>query len=127
LQIVNAAAKTFDEEHNVDAEYITKATGNAGDFILWAWGVGASRVTKTSFSIDPNDIDLKPFKTQCHQACISTVGAAWTAPNALPPLPQGDQTYLAVLGLLNTTISRQSDQQEEQNKILEKQVNHMID
>jgi hypothetical protein len=31
-----------------------------------------------------------------------------------------------VLGLLNTTIYRQLDQQQEQNKILEKQVNHMI-
>jgi hypothetical protein len=127
ITIVNAAAKTFDEEHNADAEYITKVTENAGDFILWAWGVRASRVTKTSFSIDPNDIDLELFKIQRYQACISTVCAAWTAvPNGLPPLPQGDQTNLAALGLLNTTISRQSDQQEEQNKILEKQVNHMI-
>ncbi len=32
-----------------------------------------------------------------------------------------------MLGLLNTTISQQLDQQEEQNKILEKQVNHIID
>jgi hypothetical protein len=93
---------------------------------FWAWGVGAGRVTKTSFSINPNNTDLKPFKTQRHQACISTVGAAWAVPNGLSLLLQGDQTNLAVLGLLNTTISRQLDQQEEQNKILEKQVNHMI-
>jgi hypothetical protein len=126
IAIVNAAAKTLDKEHDADAEYITKATDNAEDFILWAWGVGASRVTKTSFSIDPNNTDLEPFKTQRYQACILTVGAAWTVPNGLPPLLQGDQTNLAVLGLLNTTISQQSDQQEEQNNILEKQVNHMI-
>ncbi len=86
IAIVNAAAKNFDEEHDADAEYITKATDNAVDFILWAWGVGAGRVTKTSFSINPNDTNLKPFKTQHHQACISTVGAAWTVPNSLPPL-----------------------------------------
>jgi hypothetical protein len=127
IAIVNAAAKTFDKEHDADAEYITKATDNAEDFILWAWGVGDGRVTKASFSINPNNTGLKPFKTQRHQACILTVGAAWTVPNGLPPLLQGDQTNLTVLGLLNTTISRQSDQQEEQNKILEKQVNHMID
>jgi hypothetical protein len=127
IAVVNAVAKTFDKEHDADAEYITKATDNVEDFILWAWGVGAGRVTKTSLSIDPNNTDLKPFKTQCHQACILTVGAAWTVPNGLPPLLQGDQTNLAVLGLLNTAISRQLDQQEEQNKILEKQVNHMID
>ncbi len=106
IAIVNAAAKTFDEEHDADAEYITKVTDNADDFILWAWGVGAGRFTKTSFSINPNDTDLKPFKTQFYQACISTVGAAWTVPNGLPPLLQGDQTNLAVLGLLNTTTSR---------------------
>ncbi len=126
IAIVNAAAKTFNKKHNADAEYITKAIENAGNFILWSWGVRASRVTKTSFSIDPNNTDLEPFKTQCHQACISTVGAAWTVPNGLPSLLQGDQTNLAVLGHLNTTISQRSDQQEEQNKILEKQVNHMI-
>jgi hypothetical protein len=33
---------------------------------------------------------------------------------------------MAVLGLLNTTISRQADKQEEQNKILTKQLKHMI-
>ncbi len=64
---VNAAAKTFDKDHDADAEYITKVTDNAGDFILWAWGVGAGRVTKTSFSINPNNTNLEPLKTQCHQ------------------------------------------------------------
>jgi hypothetical protein len=34
IAIVNTAAKTFDKEHNADAEYITKGTNNAGDFIL---------------------------------------------------------------------------------------------
>jgi hypothetical protein len=33
---------------------------------------------------------------------------------------------MAVLGLLNTTILRQADKQEEQNKILTKQLKHMI-
>jgi hypothetical protein len=37
IAIVNAAAKTFDKEHGADAEYITKAPDNAGDFVLWAW------------------------------------------------------------------------------------------
>ncbi len=102
-------------------------TDNAGDFILWAWGVGADRVTKTGFSIDPNDTNLELFKTQCHQTHISAANTARTAvPNGLPPFPQGDQANLAVLGLLNTTISQQADQQEDQNKILEKQVNHLI-
>jgi hypothetical protein len=85
IAIVSTVAKTFNKHHDADAEYITKATDNAGDFILWAWGVGAGRVTKTSFSINPNNTDLKPFKTQRHQACISTVSAAWTVPNGLPP------------------------------------------
>ena len=34
IAVVNAVAKTFDKEHNADAEYITKGTNNAGDFIL---------------------------------------------------------------------------------------------
>ncbi len=34
---------------------------------------------------------------------------------------------MAVLGLLNTTILRQADVQEEQNKILTKQLKHMIE
>jgi hypothetical protein len=103
-------------------------TDNAGDFILWAWGVGAGRVTKTSFSIDPNDTDLELFKTQRHQTHISAANIAWTAvPNSLSPFPQGYQANLTMLGLLNTTISRQADQQEDQNNILEKQVNHLIE
>jgi hypothetical protein len=85
IAVVNAAAKTFDKEHDVDAEYITKATDNAGDFILWAWGVGAGRVTKTSFSIDQNNTNLELFKTQCHQTHISAANTAWTAvPNGTP-------------------------------------------
>ncbi len=128
IAVVNTAAKTFNKEHYADADYITKATDNAGDFILWAWGVGAGRVTKTSFSIDPNDTGLELFITQCHQTHISAINTAWTAvPNGLPPFPQGYQANLAVLGLLNTPISRQADQQEDQNKILEKQVNHLIE
>jgi hypothetical protein len=87
IAIVNAAAKTFDKEHDADAEYITKATDNAGDFILWEWEIGAGRVTKTSFSIDPNNTNLEPFKTQRHQACISAVGAAWTVPNSQTVYP----------------------------------------
>jgi hypothetical protein len=39
IAIVNAAAKIFDKEQDADAEYITKATDNEGDFILWAWRV----------------------------------------------------------------------------------------
>jgi hypothetical protein len=34
---------------------------------------------------------------------------------------------MALLGLLNTTILRQADKQEEQNKILTKQLDHMIE
>jgi hypothetical protein len=63
IAVVNAAAKIFDKEHNAYAEYITKATDNAGDFIIWARCVRAGRVTKTSFSIDPNNTNLKLFKT----------------------------------------------------------------
>jgi hypothetical protein len=62
IAVVNAAAKTFNKEHNADAEYITKVTDNAGDFMIWGWGVGAGGVTKTSFSIDPNDTDLESSK-----------------------------------------------------------------
>ena len=55
-------------------------------------------------------------------------GVTWAAvPGELPPLPAADLSNTAVLGLLNTTISRQADEQEEQKKILTKQLEHMIE
>jgi hypothetical protein len=42
----------------------------------------------------------------------------------MPSPPAVDN--LAVLGLLNTTISRQAEEQEEQNKLLSKELEHMI-
>ncbi len=42
----------------------------------------------------------------------------------MPPRPAVDN--LAVLGLISTTISRQADEQEEWNKLLSKQLEHMI-
>jgi hypothetical protein len=55
-------------------------------------------------------------------------GVTWAAvPGGLPPLPAADLSNTAVLGLLNIMISRQADEQEEQNKILTKQLEHMIE
>jgi hypothetical protein len=118
----------FDREHDEDPEYITSAENHAGDFILWAWGIGAGQVDATSFIFNPTDIDLKRFTSERHQACIiPSVGVTWAAvPGGLPPPPAADPSNMAVLGLLNTTISCQADEQEEQNKILTEQLKHMI-
>jgi hypothetical protein len=75
-----------------------------------------------------SDIDLKRFTSERHQACIiPSVGVTWAAvPGGLPPPPAADPSNMAVLGLLNTMILHQADKQEEQNKILTKQLEHMI-
>jgi hypothetical protein len=128
ITVDNAAATAFDLEHEEDENYVTSAADHAGDFILWAWGIGADQVSAVSIIFDPTDIDLERFKTKRHQACIApSRGVTWAAvPGGLPPLPAADLSNTAVLGLLNTTISRQADEQEEQNKILTKQLEHMI-
>jgi hypothetical protein len=108
-------AQAFDQDHNSDKEYITLAVDHVDDFIFWAWGVGASRVSKTKFAIDPNNNDLCHFHIEHHQACISIPRVARAA-GVMPPPPAVNN--LAVLGLLNTTISCQADKQEEQNKLL---------
>jgi hypothetical protein len=41
ITVVNAAATVFNEEHEEYEDYITSAADHAGDFILWAWGIGA--------------------------------------------------------------------------------------
>jgi hypothetical protein len=41
ITVVNAAATAFDLEHEEDENYITSAADHAGDFILWAYGIGA--------------------------------------------------------------------------------------
>ena len=129
ITVINAAATAFDLEHEEDENYITSAADHAGDFILWAWGIGADRVSTISIIFDPTDIELDRFKIERHQACITPLrGVTWAAvPGGLPPLPAADLSNTAVLGLLNTTISCQADEQEEQNKILTKQLEHMIE
>ena len=129
ITIVNAAATVFDEEHWDDDNYITNAEDHAGDFLLWSWAVGAGRVSATSCIFDPTDIDLERFIIERHQACIiPSGGVTWAAiPGGLPPPPAADITSTAVFGLLNTTLSRQADKQEEQNKILSNQLEHMIE
>ena len=116
-------------KHEEDENYVTSATDHTGDFIIWAWGIGADRVSAISIFFDPTDIYLERFKTERHQACMVPLrGVTWAAvPGGLPPLPADDLSNTAVLGLLNTTISRQADEQEEQNKILTKQLEHMIE
>ncbi len=129
ITVANAAATVFDREHKEDPEYITPAENHAGDFILWAWGIGASQVDATSFIFNPTNIDLERFTSERHQVCIiPLLGVTWAAvPGGLPPPPAANLSNMAVLGLLNTTILRQADKQEEQNKILTKQLKHMIE
>ena len=45
--VINTAATVFDEEHEEDEDYITPVADH-GDLILWAWGIGADRVSATS-------------------------------------------------------------------------------
>ena len=116
-------------KHEEDENYVTSATDHTGDFIIWAWGIGADRVSAISIFFDPTDIYLERFKTERHQACMVPLrGVTWAAvPGGLPPLPADDLSNTAVLGLLNTMISRQADEQEGMNKILTKQLDHMIE
>jgi hypothetical protein len=128
ITVVNAAATVYDKEHEEDEDYITSAADHAGDFFLWAWGIGAEQFRATRIIFDPTGIDLESFKIKRHQTCIiPSGGVTWAAvPGCLPPPPAVNISNIAVLGLLNTTILRQADKQEEQNKILTKQLEHMI-
>jgi hypothetical protein len=58
--------------------------------------------------------------------CITTsCTAPWAAAAGVVPPPPAVEN-LAVLSFLNTTFFRQADEQEEQNKLLSKQLKHMI-
>ena len=89
ITVVNTAATAFDLEHEEDEYYVTSAADHAGDFILWAWGIGADQVNAISIIFDPTDIDLERFKIERHQACITpSEGVTWAAvQGGLPPLP----------------------------------------
>ena len=41
ITVVNAGATVFELEHGEDENYITSVADHTGDFILWAWGIGA--------------------------------------------------------------------------------------
>ena len=126
IPAVNAAAFEFDAEHENDPEYITNAAAHAGDFILWAWGVMTGRVSKSRLSMDPNDPDLTRHYDERHQNCLSRV--QFNIPDGLPPVqlpPNGPAVDQALLGMLNATVNRQVDGQEQHNIILEKQLRVM--
>jgi hypothetical protein len=53
ITVVNTAARVFDLEHKEDENYITSAADHAGDFILWAWGIGADQVSAIHIIFDP--------------------------------------------------------------------------
>jgi hypothetical protein len=128
ITTVNTAATAFDLEQEEDENYITTAADHADNFIFWAWGIGADQVSTTCIIFDPTDSDLKHFKIKRHQACIiHSGGLPWAAVRSgLPPPPAADLSNSAVLSLLNIMILQQADEQEEQNKILTKQLEHMI-
>jgi hypothetical protein len=122
IAVVNAAAKTFNKEHYADAEYITKGTNNAGDFIFWAWGVGAGRVTKTSFSIDPKDTNLELFKTQHHQIHNSMD----SCPKRLTPISPRRSSKPCCARTFEHHNLLTSGSTRRRKQFLEKQVNHLI-
>jgi hypothetical protein len=97
IVVVNSAAKAFDLEHEEDESYVTSAADHAGDFILWAWGIGAIRVSAISIFFDPTDIDLERFKIERHQVCMTpSRGVIWAAvPGGLPPPPAADLSNTA--------------------------------
>jgi hypothetical protein len=129
ITFVSAAATAFYQEHGNNRNYITSVANYAGNFVLWARGIKAGCVTATNIMFDPSDTDIECFKIEQHQACIHPFGRkTWVAiRGGLPPPPAVVPSNMAVLALLNTTISRQLDKQEDQNnKILTKQLKHMI-
>jgi hypothetical protein len=77
---------------------------------------------------DPSDSNLERFKIERHQACIiPSGGLTWAEVlGGLSQPPAADLSNSPVLSLLNTTFLCQADKQEEQNKILMKQLEHMI-
>jgi hypothetical protein len=104
IPAANAAAIKFNAEHEHDEDYTRTAADHAGDFILWAWGVKAGQVSTTRLTMDPNDTNLKCFRQERHQSCITQ--APWSnIPGGLPPPPALDQA--GILGLLNATTARQ--------------------
>jgi hypothetical protein len=115
IPAANAAAIKFDAEHEHNEDYTTTAADHAGDFILWAWGVKAGKVSTTRLTMDPNDANLERFCNKRHQSCITQ--ALWNnIPGGLPPPPAGDEA--GILSLLNATIACKVEEQEAQNNIL---------
>jgi hypothetical protein len=107
ITVVNAAATAFDLEHEEDQNYSTSGADHAGDFILWAWGIGADQVSAISIIFDPTDIDLERFKIERHQACITpSEGVTWASvPGGLPPPPATDLSNTAVLSSEHNDIT----------------------
>ena len=125
IPMVNSAAIEYDEIHENDRSYVTNASNQADDFILWAWGIKENRVTSAKLTIDPNDPDVERFHLDRHWSCISQT--QWNnIPDGLPPPPPGAEMN-GFLAPLLATVSRQVDAQEVQNNILSTHVEHMID
>ena len=102
--VANVVATIFDLEHKEDENYITSAADHAGDFILWAWGIGTDQVSATSIIFDPTDtatttsIDIIPGIGVEFSCIIIPVPAHACAP---PPPP------LLLVGIVAAAAARQ--------------------
>ncbi len=114
------AAKRFDEDHEEDPSFTTKAIRHAEDFALWAYGVGTELISETRFKINPEDGELRSFGKQRHLECL------------LPPIPLDGGVHRGgtindntVISQLNSTLSRQIKEAETANKLRLKEIERL--
>ena len=129
IRLAILAATAFDTEHQDDNSYVTTATTHVGDFIIWAWGVGAGRVTPAIYTIDFNNATFEEYRAERHLICIlPTAGAAppigapplFAPPLPLPPAPAADPNLIHQQ--LVACMTRQAEDAEARNDILREQL-----
>ena len=74
-----AIAFAFDKKHRGNRASATKAADSVGEFVQWAWLVGAGKITnvETCFSIETN-MNIVAYSTQMESSCLGKQTMNWS-------------------------------------------------
>ncbi len=67
IPIISQSARSFDEEHKLEATAVT----HADNLNAWLYGVKTGLVPKTRYSVNPDDTKIATFCNERHLQCIT--------------------------------------------------------
>jgi hypothetical protein len=130
IVVCKEVASIFDQFHQGNNLFISRAFNHFKRFAAWAWGVHRGLIPPMSFVFDPSDVSVSLFKNSRLQQCIAGGGVSALA--QINPLPAGNPPSFtnqtdAILLQLAHGITRQTEEAQTMNKLIFRQLDHNIE